>query len=212
MLVCGGYGMSEWHSGTVGERRCKMLALRPGSLRDNSRGARPRFAILQSRLLSNADCSSPTAPSIFMSFFFFVYRARHYIILRVSFTFATGGKPNLHYATCRNSSPIGRRAYAGRGENGSSRDSTRQSHAHVPGPRARSVARFQNPIASKVFEQLRQDYDHARCSCRAIPPPTGPQVPAAWLVEPPGFSRLRQRERPAISHQHGLRIVNRGDR
>jgi UDP-N-acetylmuramate dehydrogenase len=158
------------------------------------------------RSLDNAECGFSYRTSIFNS------RERgRYIVLRVTFALAPGGKPRLEYADLK-------KYFAGRNaptlaEIREAVRSIRRSKAMliVPGDDdCRSAGSFfKNPVLTRTqYDRLLETTGAALPS---FPAPDGNiKVAAAWLVEHAGFPKGFTRGPAGISRKHALAIINRG--
>jgi len=164
----------------------------------------------QIRELCNEACGFSYRSSIFNS----SERGR-YIVLRVTYELAAGGKPRVEYADLK-------RYFAGRGAPtlAETRDAVRRIRAGkgmliTPGDEdCRSAGSFfKNPVLSTAqFEELA-----ARAKAKNLQIPSYPaleaqkKVSAAWLVEHSGFGKGFGFGRVGISRKHALAVVNRGE-
>ena len=160
--------------------------------------------------LSNAECGFRYRGTMFNT----TARGR-YIVLRVSFTLPSGGKPYLAYADLKN-------YFAGRKDPptlSETREAVRRIRLSkamliVPGDDdCRSAGSFfKNPVVSQ--EKCAEVEAAAARLGQTLPkwPAEGNRVkiPAAWLVEHAGFPKGFTRGPVGISRKHALAIVNRG--
>lgn len=137
-----------------------------------------------------------------------------YIILRVTYALARGGKPRIQYADLK-------RYFAGWRDPTlpETRDAVRRIRAGkgmliMPGDDdCRSAGSFfKNPVlAPDQYQQLT-----ARAAAKGLQIPSYPaleaqkKVSAAWLVEHSGFSKGYGSGQVGISRKHALAIINRG--
>jgi len=164
----------------------------------------------QVKELSNAECGFRYRSTMFNT----TGRGR-YIVLRVTFRLASGGKPHLAYADLRNH-------FAGRKDPptlSETREAVRRIRLSkamliVPGDDdCRSAGSFfKNPVVSQ--EKFAEVEAAAARLGQTLPkwPAEGNRVkiPAAWLVEHAGFPKGFTRGPVGISRKHSLAIVNRG--
>jgi UDP-N-acetylmuramate dehydrogenase len=138
-----------------------------------------------------------------------------FIILRVTFALAPGGKPHIDYADLK-------RHFAGR-ETIPDLAETREAVRHIRALKGMLIVTgdpdcmsagsfFKNPILTESqHEDLKQ-----RAAKRGLSVPSYPalatqqKISAAWLVERSGFTRGYGFGRTGISSKHALAIVNRG--
>ncbi|HEV2022402.1 MAG TPA: UDP-N-acetylenolpyruvoylglucosamine reductase, partial [Terriglobales bacterium] len=161
--------------------------------------------------LSNAECGFRYRSTMFNT----TARGR-YIVLRVTFLLASGGKPHLAYADLKN-------YFAGRKDSptlSETREAVRRIRLSkamliVPGDDdSRSAGSFfKNPVVSQ--EKFAEVEAAATRLGQTLPkwPAEGNRVkiPAAWLVEHAGFPKGFTRGPVGISRKHSLAIVNRGN-
>jgi UDP-N-acetylmuramate dehydrogenase len=161
--------------------------------------------------LSNAECGFRYRSTMFNT----TARGR-YIVLRVTFTLASGGKPHIAYADLKI-------MFAGRPDPptlSETREAVRRVRLKkamliVPGDDdCRSAGSFfKNPILSQ--EKCAEVEAAAARLGQTLPrwPAEGNRVkiPAAWLVERAGFPKGTTRGPVGISRKHALAIVNRGN-
>ena len=162
------------------------------------------------RQLSNAECGFRYRSTMFNT----TGRGR-YIVLRVTFTLTSGGKPHIAYADLRKYFE-GRKDPPTLSETREAVRRVRLSKAMliVPGDDdCRSAGSFfKNPILSQ--EKFAEVEAAAARLSQTLPkwPAEGNRVkiPAAWLVEQAGFRKGFTRGAVGISRKHALAIVNRG--
>ncbi len=162
------------------------------------------------RELSNEKCGFRYRSTMFNT----TGRGR-YIVLRVTFLLASGGKPHLAYADLK--------SYFAGWPNPPTLSETREAVRRirlkkamliVPGDEdCRSAGSFfKNPVVSQ--EKCAEVEAVAARLGQTLPqwPAEGNRVkiPAAWLVERAGFPRGFTRGPVGISRKHALAIVNRG--
>jgi UDP-N-acetylmuramate dehydrogenase len=163
----------------------------------------------QLRELCNEACGFSYRTSIFNT----SERGR-YIVLRVTYALAPGGRAHVEYADLK-------RYFAGRSAPtlAETRDAVRKIRAGkgmliTPGDDdCRSAGSFfKNPVLSTAqFADL-----SARAAAKNLQIPSYPaldaqkKISAAWLVEHSGFSRGHGDGAVGISRKHALAIVNRG--
>lgn len=161
--------------------------------------------------LSNAECGFRYRSTMFNT----TGRGR-YIVLRVTFMLASGGKPHLAYADLK--------SYFAGWPSPPTLSETREAVRRirlkkamliVPGDDdCRSAGSFfKNPVVSQ--EKCAEVEAAAARLGQTLPqwPAEGNRVkiPAAWLVEQAGFPRGFTRGPVGISRKHALAIVNRGN-
>ena len=161
--------------------------------------------------LSHAECGFRYRSTLFNT----TARGR-YIVLRVTFLLASGGKPHLAYADLKS-------YFAGRKDPptlSETREAVRRIRLSkamliVPGDDdCRSAGSFfKNPVVS--LEKCAEVEAAAARLGQTLPkwPAEGNRmkVPAAWLVEQAGFAKGFTRGPVGISRKHSLAIVNRGN-
>ena len=161
--------------------------------------------------LTNAECGFRYRSTLFNT----TARGR-YIVLRVTFTLASPGKPHLAYVDLKN-------YFAGRKDPptlSETREAVRRIRMGkamliVPGDDdCRSAGSFfKNPVVSQ--EKCAEVEAAAARLGQTLPkwPAEGNRVkiPAAWLVEHAGFPKGFTRGPVGISRKHSLAIVNRGN-
>ena len=137
-----------------------------------------------------------------------------YIVTRVDYRLAPGGKPALHYGDLRRAFPHG--SAANLAEVASAVRRIRQSKGMllVEGdPDCRSAGSFfKNPVVdadtvrriAAVSGQEPPRFSAGTGSEHAV------KVPAAWLIEQAGFSKGQAMGAAGISSRHPLALVNRG--
>ena len=140
-----------------------------------------------------------------------------YIILAVEYRLAPGGTPAMRY-------PDVQRHLAECGMAAPSLAQVRQAVIEIrrrksmvldpADPNARSVGSFfMNPVVSNETAAAVQDRA-ARAGAGEMPQwpgPAGVKLSAAWLIERAGFRRGYRKGNAAISDNHTLAIVNRGE-
>ena len=163
------------------------------------------------RELSNEECGFRYRSTTFNT----TGRGR-YIVLRVTFTLASGGRPRIAYADLKN-------YFAGWKDPptlSETREAVRRIRLRkamliVPGDDdCRSAGSFfKNPVISQ--EKFAEVEAAAARLGQKLPnwPAEGNRVkiPAAWLVEQAGFPKGFARGPVGISRKHALAIVNRGN-
>ena len=162
------------------------------------------------RELSNAECGFRYRSTMFNT----TGRGR-YIVLRVTFTLASGGRPHIAYADLKKYFE-GRRDPPTLSETREAVRRVRLSKAMliVPGDDdCRSAGSFfKNPVLSQ--EKCAEVEAAAARLGQTLPkwPAEGNRVkiPAAWLVEQAGFRKGFTRGPVGISRKHALAIINRG--
>jgi UDP-N-acetylmuramate dehydrogenase len=161
--------------------------------------------------LSNAECGFRYRSTMFNT----TARGR-YIVLRVTFTLASGGKPHLAYADLKNYFAL----YKEPPTLSETREAVRRIRLRkamllVPGDEdCRSAGSFfKNPVVSQEkFAEL-----EAAAARRGQTLPQWPaegnrvKIPAAWLVEHAGFPKGFTQGPVGISRKHALAIVNHGN-
>lgn len=163
--------------------------------------------------LSNAECGFRYRSTMFNT----TARGR-YIVLRVTFLLASGGKPHLAYADLKNYFALaGRKDPPTLAETREAVRRIRLSKAMliVPGDDdSRSAGSFfKNPVVSQ--EKCAEVEAAAARLNQTLPSWPGEgnrvKIPAAWLVEHAGFPKGFTRGPVGISRKHSLAIVNRGN-
>jgi UDP-N-acetylmuramate dehydrogenase len=164
----------------------------------------------QVRELCNEACGFSYRSSVFNT----TERGR-FIILRVTYALAPGGKPHLEYADLK-------RHFEGR-ETLPNLAETREAVRHIRArkgmlivegdPDCRSAGSFfKNPVLSEAaHEDLRKRAEAKQLTISSYPAlEKSRKVSAAWLVEHSGFARGYGFGCAGISTKHALAIVNRG--
>ncbi|HUQ49634.1 MAG TPA: UDP-N-acetylmuramate dehydrogenase, partial [Terriglobales bacterium] len=166
---------------------------------------------MQAREMSNAECGFEYRTSIFNT-----SQKGRYIVLRVMFSLAPGGKPRVTYADLRK--------YFGDGDTNPSLQQVRDAVREIRHSKAMLIVPddddcrsagsfFKNPIVDgERYERVASVAAERGLAPPAKYPATEGKVkiPAAWLVENAGFHKGHTQGKAGISTKHSLAIVNRG--
>lgn len=208
---CGGIECLSGIPGTVGGTPVQNVGAYGQEVKDTITSVRAlELGSGEVKELSNAECGFRYRSTMFNT----TGRGR-YIVLRVSFALAAGGRPHLAYADLKNH-------FAGRKDPptlAETREAVRRIRLSkamliVPGDDdCRSAGSFfKNPVVSQ--EKCSEVEAAAARLGQTLPkwPAEGNRVkiPAAWLVEHSGFAKGFTRGPVGISRKHTLAIVNRG--
>jgi len=209
---CAGLECLSGIPGTVGGTPVQNVGAYGQEVRDTITSVRAlEVGTGEVRELSNEECGFRYRSTMFNT----TGRGR-YIVLRVTFLLASGGKPHLAYADLKN-------YFAGRKDPptlSETREAVRRIRLKkamliVPGDEdCRSAGSFfKNPVVSQ--EKCAEVEAAAALLGQTLPqwPAEGNRVkiPAAWLVEQAGFPKGFTRGPVGISRKHALAIVNHGN-
>jgi UDP-N-acetylmuramate dehydrogenase len=209
---CAGLECLSGIPGTVGGTPVQNVGAYGQEVKDTITSVRAlEVASGEVRELTNAECGFRYRSTLFNT----TGRSR-FIVLRVSFLLASGGRPHLAYADLK-------KYFEGRPDPptlSETREAVRRIRLHkamliVPGDDdCRSAGSFfKNPVVSQ--EKFAEVEAAAARGGQKLPswPAEGNRVkiPAAWLVEHAGFPRGFARGPVGISRKHALAIVNRGN-
>ena len=165
---------------------------------------------METRMLSNAECSFAYRSSIFNT-----TERNRYIILQVSFGLREGSKPGIRYPDLQKFFA----EHAGDPTITEVRAAVREIRHRkamliVPGDDDALSAGsfFKNPVVPQsFFEELATRLESHRLQLPSYPAADGyRKLPAAWLVEHSGFVKGYTKGAAGISRKHALAIINRG--